>query len=89
LEAPVGYILATVWPEKTEADAMEGFVNPHMPGRRGCMVGGEDIASKGGGDDDEHEQFSIVLNRLENNQFAVNKGEAVATDIVAVGRMQG
>ena len=49
LEYPTGDVFATMRPEKTEADAVECFINSHMASRGGGMVGREDVATEGEG----------------------------------------
>jgi hypothetical protein len=43
-EAPIGNNFATVGPEEQEEDAVKGFVDTHVAGRRGSMISREDVA---------------------------------------------
>ena len=52
------------------------------------MVGGEDVATKRQRDNDEHKQLLIVLDRLEDDELAVEKGETVLADVIAVGSVE-
>jgi hypothetical protein len=88
LKNPGGDVFATEGPKETEADAVEGFVDAHMTGRRRCMVGGEDVAAKRQRDNDEHEHFLVVLDGLEDNKLALEKSDTVLTDIIAVRSME-
>ena len=38
---------------------------------------------------DEHEHFGIILDWLEDNEFAFDEGEVIATNIVTVRRVEG
>ena len=40
--------------EESEADAMKGFVDAHVASGGGSVIGGEDIAAKGRGDNNQH-----------------------------------
>jgi hypothetical protein len=46
LEDPRGDIFATVRPEKTETDAMKGFVDTHVASGGRGMVGRKDITAE-------------------------------------------
>jgi hypothetical protein len=38
LKHPIGNVFTTLWPEESEADAMEGLVDAHVPSRRRSVV---------------------------------------------------
>jgi hypothetical protein len=46
LQYPGSDILATVGPEESETNTMQGFVDTHVPSRRRGMIGGEDVATE-------------------------------------------
>jgi hypothetical protein len=87
LEYPIGDIAAAVWPEEAETDTMKSSMDTHMAGGGGSVVGREDVAAEQSRDDNQHEKLFVVLDRLEDNEFVVNKRDAVLANIVAVGRM--
>jgi hypothetical protein len=45
LKDPGSDVFSTERPEKAEADAVKGFINTHMAGRRRSVVGREDVAA--------------------------------------------
>jgi len=67
---------------------VKGFVDTHVAGGRGGMVGKENVAAERNRNNDKHQHFGVVLNKLEDNQFTLNKGQTIATDVIAVGRMK-
>jgi hypothetical protein len=89
LKNPGGDIFAAHRPEEAETDAVEGFINTHVTGRRRGMVGGEDITAQRRRDNDEHQHFRVVLNRLEHDNFAVVESETILTDIITVSVVEG
>jgi hypothetical protein len=52
------------------------------------MVGRENVAAERNRNNDKHQHFGVVLNGLEDNQFNLDKGQPIATDIIAVGWMK-
>ena len=72
-EAPIGNDFATVELEEPEADAVKGFVDTHVAGRRGSMISREDVVAERKRDNNEHQHFGVVLDRLEDDQFTLNK----------------
>jgi hypothetical protein len=89
LEHPVGNVFATLWPEESEADAVKSLVDAHVPSRRRGVVGGEDVTSKREWDDNQHKHFLVVLHWLEDDQFTLDDGDAVTTNIIAISRIDG
>ncbi len=89
LKNPGSDVLAAHMPEEAEADAVEGFMNTHVTGRRGGMVGGEDVATQRQRDDDEHQHFCVVLDWLENDDLAIVERDTVLTDAIVVSKMKG
>ena len=87
-EAPIGNDFATVGPEEPKTDAVKGIVDTHVAGRRGSMISREDVTAERKRDDNEHQQFGIVLDGLKDEQFTLNKGQPIAADIIAVGLMK-
>ena len=88
-EAPIGNDFATVGPEEPEADAVKGFMDTHVAGRRGSMISREDAAAERKGNDNEHQHFGIVLDGLKDDQFTLNKGQPIAASekgVCAVSR---
>ena len=88
LKNPVGDVLAGTWPEEAQPNSVQGLVDAHVAGGRRSMVGREDVTSKRQRNDDEHEEFLVVLNRLEDDELAVEKRESVLSDVVSVRRMK-
>jgi hypothetical protein len=84
LEDPVSNVLAIGRPEEAEADAMKRFVDAHMASGRGSVVRIEDGAAKRGVDSNQHEQFLVVLDALEDNEVVIDNGDAFLTYIIAV-----
>jgi hypothetical protein len=41
------------------------------------VVSGEDVATERQGNDDEHQHFFVVLDRLEDDKLAIKEGEVV------------
>jgi hypothetical protein len=74
LEDPICDVLAAVRPEEAKTDTMQSFVDAHVASGWGGMVGREDVATKRERDNNQHQQFRIVLDRLKNGQFAFDKG---------------
>jgi hypothetical protein len=89
LEAPVSNIFAAMGPEEPEADAMECLVDSHVTGGGGGMVSGENVTAKRKGNNDQHQKFGVILDRLVDDQFAVDQGRAVLANVVAVGGVEG
>ena len=53
------------------------------------MICGENFAAQRQGEDDQHEEFSVVLNWLVKYELGFNKGNAVLADVVAVWGSKG
>jgi hypothetical protein len=68
---------------------MKSFIDTHVAGGGGSVVGREDVAAERSRDDNQHEKLFVVLDRLEDNEFVVDKRDAVLANVVAVGRMKG
>jgi hypothetical protein len=83
-EATVG----NVGPEEPEVDAVKGFVDTHVAGRRGSMISRKDVTPERNKDNDEHQHFGFVLYWMEDNQFTLNEGQLITADIIAVGLMK-
>ena len=86
LKNPVGNVFAGTWPEEAQPNSVQGLVDTYVAGGRRSMVGREDVTSKRQRNDDKHEEFLIVLNRLEDYKLAVEKRESVLPDVVSVRR---
>jgi hypothetical protein len=52
------------------------------------VVSGEDVATERQGNDDEHQHFFVVLDRLEDDKLAIKEGEAVLANVVSVGGVE-
>ena len=78
-------IFAAVGQKETEADAVKGFVDTHVAGRKGSMISRKDVAPERNRDNDEHQYFGVVLYWLGDNQFTLNEGQQITADIIAVG----
>jgi hypothetical protein len=89
LEDPVGNIFATERPEETKTNAMKSFVDTHMAGGRGCMISRENVPTKRERNNDKHQEFFIVLDRLEDNKFAFEEGQAILANVVTVSGVEG
>jgi hypothetical protein len=87
-EAPIRNDFSTMRPKESKADAVKGFVDTHVAGWRGGVVGRENVAAERNRNNDKHQHFGVVLNGLEDNQFTLNKGQPIATDVIAVGGMK-
>jgi hypothetical protein len=87
-EAPIGNDFPTMGSKEPKTDAVKGFVDTHVAGWKGGMVGRENVAAERNRNNDEHQHFGVVLSRLGDNQFTLNKGQPIATDIIMVGRMK-
>ena len=87
-EAPIGNDFATVELEEPEADAVKGFVDTHVAGRRGSMISREDVAAERKRDNNEHQHFGVVLDGLKDDRFTHDKGQSIVADIIAVGLMK-
>lgn len=85
---PLGNVLAAEGPEEAETNAMEGFVDAHVASRRGRVVGGEDITTERGWNDDKHQHFLVILDGLEDDELAIKEGESVAADVIAISVMK-
>ena len=83
-EATVG----NVGPEEPEVDAVKGFVDTHVAGRRGSMISREDVAAERKRDNNEHQHFGVVLDGLKDDRFTHDKGQSIVADIIAVGLMK-
>jgi hypothetical protein len=66
---------------------VKGFVDAHVTSGRRSMISREEVATKGQRSDNKHEEFLIVLNRLEYDKFAVEEGDTVLANVVAVSGM--
>jgi hypothetical protein len=85
-EAPIGNDFATVGPEESEADAVKGFVDTHVAGRKGSMISRKDVAVERKRDNDEHQHFGVVLDGLKDDQFTLNERQPITADIVPNGK---
>ena len=56
---------------------VQGFVNTHMTNRGRGMIGSENVMIEKQRDVDKHQHFLVVLDRLEDNELAIKKGEPV------------
>jgi hypothetical protein len=74
LKDPIGDIFAAEGPEEAEANAVQSFVNTHVTGRGGCVIGREDVTAKRQRNDDEHEHLLVVLDGLEDDELAFKQG---------------
>ena len=83
LENPISNVLATEGPEEPKTNAMESLVNAHVTSGRGSVVSGKDVTAEGQRHNDKHQKLFVVLNGLEDNQFAIKKRQAVLADIIA------
>jgi hypothetical protein len=54
LKHPVGNVFATVWPKESETDAVEGFVDAHVPSGRRGVTSRKDVAAERKRDDNQH-----------------------------------
>jgi hypothetical protein len=52
------------------------------------MIGRENVVAERNRNNDKHQHFGVVLNRLEDNQFTLDKGQPIATNIITVGWMK-
>jgi hypothetical protein len=52
------------------------------------MVGREKVVAERNRNNNKHQHFGVVLNGLEDNQFTLNEGQTIVTDIVMVGQMK-
>jgi hypothetical protein len=59
-----------------------------MASRWRGVVSGEDVTTKRRGNNDKHKHFLVVLDRLKDNELAIEKRESVLTDVVAVGKVE-
>ncbi len=50
---------------------MEHFIDTHMSSGGGSMVGREDVAAKRSGDDNQHEELFVILDRLVDDDLAI------------------
>jgi hypothetical protein len=74
LKDPSGDIFATTeWPEEAEVDAVKSFADAHVTGGGESMTIQEDVATEGQRNNNEHQEFLIVLDRLEDEKFAIAK----------------
>jgi hypothetical protein len=89
LKNPGSDAFAAHRPKEAETDAVEGFINTHVTGRRGGMVGGEDVATQRQRDNNEHQHFGVILDGLEDDKLAIVERETVLTDIIAVSKVKG
>lgn len=53
------------------------------------MVSREDVTTERQRNDDKHQHLFVVLDGLEDDELAVEEGEAVLADVVAVGIVEG
>ena len=67
---------------------MQGLVDTHVAGVLRSMVGRGDVTLKRQLNDDKHDEFLIVLDRLEDYELAVEKPKSVLWDVVSVRRMK-
>jgi hypothetical protein len=87
LKDPIGDVFAAVGPKESEADAVQGFVDTHVASRGRCVVSGEDVATKRQWNYDKHQHFLVVLDGLKDNKLAIEKGQPVLADVIAVRRV--
>jgi hypothetical protein len=75
-------------PKEAKTNAMEGIVDARMSSSGGGVICGENVATKGSRDNNQHEEFCAILHWLENYKFVIHNGKSVLTDIVIVGRVK-
>jgi hypothetical protein len=68
---------------------MQSLLSAHMTGSRGSRSGmksGEDVTAQRNGNNNQHEEFSVVLlHRVESDKFVIDNEETVLTDITVGG----
>ena len=52
------------------------------------MISRKDVAAEQKRDNNEDQHFDVVLDRLKDDQFTLNKGQPITADIIAVGLMK-
>ena len=88
LTTPVDDVLPHVRPKEAEAKAVEGLVLFEMTGSRGSMKGGEDSATKGTRDDNEHE-LAVELEMLVDDEAMVDEACRVGVKVAAEAAING
>jgi hypothetical protein len=86
---PIGNVFAIEGPEKAErTESMKRFINTHVAGSsRGGMISKEDSATERGRNNNQHEQFFVILDALKDDQAVVDNSDAVTANIIAVSGM--
>jgi hypothetical protein len=83
-EDPVSDVFPAEWPEESQADAVQSFVDTHVSSTGGSVISREDVATQADRDNNKHEHFGVILDRLEYNELAILKGNAIFADIFTV-----
>jgi hypothetical protein len=86
-EDPISDVLAIEGPEKSKPDSMKCFINVHMAGSGGGVVSGEDSTAERGRNNNQHEQFFVVLDTLKDDQMVVDNSDAIAPNVITVSGM--
>ena len=71
LLAPVGHVLADLRPKEVEAEAVEHYVSAHVTSGGGGMVGGEDGAVKGLGNDNQQKRMGVITELLGDDKMVM------------------
>jgi hypothetical protein len=56
-----------------------------MTSSGGCMISGEDGSTEGDRDNNQHQEFFVVLDTLEDDKAVINDSNAVSADVISVG----
>lgn len=86
-EDPIGNVFSTEGPKEPKADAVQSFVYTHVAGCGGCMISRENRTAQRSGYNNQHQQFSVILDVLKYHEAMVDDSDAVAADVIAVGSM--
>ena len=83
LLAPVGHVLADLRPK--EAEAVKCFVSAHVTSGGGGMVGGEDGAVKGLGNDNQQKRMGVIAELLGDDEMVMEDRYGIGAQEGAIG----
>ena len=85
LLAPVGHVLVDLRPKEVEAEAVECFESAHVTGGGGGIVGGEDGAAKGLGNDNQQKRMGVITELLGDDEMVVEDRYGIGAQEGVIG----
>ena len=85
LLAPVGHVLVDLRPKEAEEEAVKHFVSAHVTSGGGGVVGGEDGAVKGLGNNNQQKSMGVVTELLGDDKMVMEDRYSIGTQELVIG----